>query len=188
MEDLLDLHRRAAAEFDRRMAAIGDDQWEAPTPCTDWNVRALVRHLVYENVWVADLMAGATVAEVGDRYEGDLLGDDPKSAWQDALRTALEELSVPGALERTVHLSYGDERASEYLAQLTLDHAVHGWDLARAIGADDALDAELVEHLWTVWSPRSEMIGGSGVFAPPVDVAPGADSQTRLLGLLGRRR
>ena len=188
MDDILDLHRRAAAEFDRRIAAIGEDQWDRPTPCTDWNVRDLVRHLVYENVWVPDLMAGATVAEVGDRYEGNLLGDDPKGAWQDALRTAIDELSAAGALDRTVHLSYGDELAGEYLAQLTLDHAVHAWDLAQAIGAAGDLDPELVEHLWQVWSPRGEMIRGSGVFADEVDVPADADTQTRLLGLLGRRR
>ena len=67
------LHRRAVGEFDARVRAVGDDQWELPTPCSDWNVRQLVNHLVYEDRWTVPLMEGTTLALVGDRYEGDLL-------------------------------------------------------------------------------------------------------------------
>ena len=76
--DQAELHRRAVEEFDARVRAVGDDQWELPTPCADWNVRQLVNHLVYENRWTVPLMEGSTIAEVGDRYEGDLLGDAPR--------------------------------------------------------------------------------------------------------------
>src|SRR5829696_6235060 len=91
------LHRRAVEEFDARVRAVGDDQWELPTPCSDWNVRQLVNHLVYENRWTVPLMGGSTIAEVGDRYEGDLLGDDPKGAWAESSAEAVAAVRADGA-------------------------------------------------------------------------------------------
>ena len=84
MSDLLDFQQRATEEFDRRVAATTDDKWKRPTPCADWDVRALVNHVVYEDLWAPHLARGETVEQVGDRYEGDQLGSDPKAAWRDA--------------------------------------------------------------------------------------------------------
>src|SRR5687768_7894270 len=183
-----ELYEKAADEFERRVERIGDDDWGRPTPCTDWDVRALVNHLVYENLWVPELMAGKTVADVGDRYEGDQLGDDPKGAWRSSLADAMAAVGEDGALERTVHLSFGDTPGSEYVSQLTTDLAIHAWDLAKAIGDDDTIDAELVRVTWDTYSPQEEMLRASGVFGAHVPVAADAAEQTKLLALLGRRR
>jgi uncharacterized protein (TIGR03086 family) len=82
----------------------------------------------------------------------------------------------------------GEIPALEYTRQMTIDLAIHAWDLARAIGVDDELDEELVEDLHEIWEPRTQMLAGSGVFAPPVEVPADADTQTRLLAILGRDR
>jgi uncharacterized protein (TIGR03086 family) len=187
MDDVLELHRRAAGHFGELVLAVRDDQWGNATPCSEWDVRALVNHLVYENRWAVDLVAGKTVAEVGDRYEGDQLGDDPVNAWHESLAAAREALDEPGAIDRTVHLSYGDETATEYFTQLVTDLTVHGWDLARAIGADDRIDPELAGFVWQAWKDREDMVRGSGMFGEHIDVPEDADTQTRLLALLGRR-
>ena len=77
--DVPELHRRSIDAFGARLHAVKDDQWGLPTPCQDWNVRTLVNHIVSENLWTAPLFSGQTIAEVGDRFEGDLLGEDAKS-------------------------------------------------------------------------------------------------------------
>ena len=105
--DQAELHHRAVEEFGRRVQAVGDDQWELPTPCSDWNVRQLVNHLVYENRWTVPLIGGSTIAEVGDRYEGDLLGEAPKAAWDESSAEAVRAVGADGALERGVDLSSG---------------------------------------------------------------------------------
>src|SRR5256885_10371907 len=102
--DPVELHRRAIDEFGGRVEAVADNQWGLPTPCADWDVRALVRHLVYENLWAVPLLAGQTVEEVGDRFEGDLLGDDAKAAWRDSADQARQAVGGAGAMDRTVHL------------------------------------------------------------------------------------
>jgi uncharacterized protein (TIGR03086 family) len=112
--DLIEQYRRSVAGFTERLAQIGPEQWSAPTPCTEWDVRALVNHVVNEERWMPPLFGGATIAEVGDRFDGDLLGDDPLGNAADAAREADAAVAAPGAMERTVHLSFGDFPAGEY--------------------------------------------------------------------------
>ena len=185
MSEALDMYRRSVEEFGQRVMAIGADDWARPTPCTDWNVRDLVRHLVYEELWAPPLLAGATIAEVGDRFEGDILGDDPQVAWKEASAHALAA-AAPQVLDRTVHLSFGDYPGRDYLGQLTADHTIHAWDLARGIDSDDRLDPELVRFVHDFMAPWAHEWVDAGIFAPPVEVGPDADLQTKLLAMSGR--
>ena len=187
MTELLDRFDRAVQEFDVRVKQIKDDQWDLPTPCSDWNVHDLVNHLVYEDVWVPPLLEGKTVEEVGDQFEGDLLGDAPFDAWDSASRGAMKSARRPGAMEDIVHLSFGDVPGSEYLGQLLNDHVIHAWDLARAIGADDKLDSDLVEFLYEGAVPQEELLKSTGAFGDKIEPPPGADTQTKLLAIMGRR-
>lgn len=187
MTDLVQLFEDTADLFGRRVHAVADDQWQAPTPCADWDVRSLVNHVVGEQLWAPHLLGGETIEEVGDRYDGDLLGEDPKRAWDAAVGPSIEAFRAPGALDRTVHLSYGDEAAREYAVQMLTDLAIHGWDLARATGGDERIDPDVAELLWATWSPRKQMLEGTGVFAAPIDLSEDAPTADRLLGLLGRR-
>ncbi|HEU5333460.1 MAG TPA: TIGR03086 family metal-binding protein [Actinocrinis sp.] len=186
MSTLLELHERAFAEFGRRVHAVGPDQWSAATPCTDWTVRDLVNHLAAEQLWVPPLLGGAKVEQVGSRFDGDVLGADPVSAWDSAATAARAALAEPGALERTVHLSYGDRPAEYYVRELTSDLLLHAWDLARALGTDETLDAELVNTVLTSAEPNAGDLAASGLFNPPVPVPADADPQTRLIALFGR--
>jgi uncharacterized protein (TIGR03086 family) len=185
MSEALDMYRRSVEEFGQRVMAIGADDWVRPTPCTDWNVRDLVRHLVYEELWAPPLLAGATIAEVGDRFEGDILGDDPQVAWKEASAHALAA-AAPSVLGRTVHLSFGDFPGQDYLGQLTADHCIHAWDLARGINGDDRLDPDLVRYVHDFMAPQAEQWAAAGVFASAVDVPADADLQTKLLAMSGR--
>lgn len=186
MTDTLSLHATALEEFDRRVRAIGSDQWHEPTPCSDWDVRALVDHLVTEQLWVPLLLDGATIEDVGDRFDGDQLGDDPIAAWSRASAAARQAFTVPGALHRPVELSYGRRPAEGYCQEMTIDLAVHAWDLARGIGADERLDDDLVDavHEWV--RRDADHLAAIGLFDPPVPVAEDADTQSRLLAALGR--
>lgn len=185
--DLLDAHGQAMDVFDRAMHKVGLTDWDSPTPCTDWTVRDLVNHIVGEQLWVPDLLAGRTVAEVGDKYDGDQLGDDPLAAWSAAKDVARSAWLTPGAVERTVHLSYGEESAEEYGWQMTIDLAVHGWDLATPLGADAGIPDELANALLAYAQPQVSLWSGTAMFADPVTVPDDAPPQTRLVALLGRR-
>jgi uncharacterized protein (TIGR03086 family) len=185
--ELLGAHGHALGDFDRLVRAVPDDRWDSPTPCADWSVRALVAHLVTEQLWVPALLAGQTIAEVGDRFDGDPLGADPVAAWRGAADAARRAWLETGVLERSVHLSYGTDRATNYGWQMTLDLAVHGWDLASGIDVGYRIPAELATDLLDVFTPRIAQWQGVGLFDPPVPVPVDADPHTRLLALLGRK-
>src|SRR5688500_16071796 len=106
--DTMRLHRRAVENFADKVQQVSGDQWGQPTPCTEWDVRALVNHVVSEERWVKPLVDGKTIEEVGSSLDGDLLGDDPASdagsAAQEASVAFVE--SVPSHV--VVHLSFGD--------------------------------------------------------------------------------
>ncbi|MDK1472495.1 TIGR03086 family metal-binding protein [Streptomyces sp. 549] len=183
----LEAFDRAHAEFDRRVRAVPDDRWTAPTPCTEWSVRDLVNHLTAEHLWAPPLLSGATLEEVGDRFDGDVLGDDPAAAWASASAASVPAFHRPGALDLPVHTSGGRSPAEEYAWQMTLDLAVHAWDLARGAGLDDRLDPELAAAVLEQVLPMADALQGTPMFAAPVPVPADAPAQDQLLGLLGRR-
>ena len=185
MSEIVDIFRRGVDEFDRRVVEISDDQWTDPTPCADWNVRDLVNHVTAEDLWAPLLLEGMTLEEVGDRFDGDVLGDDPRAAWSNARQgvvDALDRSMVP-----LVHTSMGRIDADEYLGQLFADHLIHGWDLARAIGADEDLDLELVGYCYQRSLPAQADMRSSGLFGSQVVAPAGAGPQVQLLALYGRR-
>src|SRR5262245_60478373 len=184
--DLPDLYRRAMDRFGANVRQVGDDQWDRPTPCADWDVHALVNHVVNENRWTPPLIGGQTMADVGDRFDGDLLGDDPKHAWEESAREAVAAVDSDGALDRTVHLSFGDAPGREYVWQLFADILIHGWDLSRGIGADDRLDPDLVEACATWFAEVEADYRSAGAIGPRPDLPDDADAQTRLLAAFGR--
>lgn len=187
MGTLLGQYTHAMHEFDDRLQKVAEDQWSLPTPCPDWNVRALVAHLVDEQRWAPYLLDGGRVDEAGDRFAADPLGADPREAWRQASTASLQAFSQPGALERHVWTSAGETSARDYLWQMTVDLAIHAWDLARAIGTDERLNPELVRRICTEVEKNLDDMARSGLFGPPLTVPAHADLQARTLALFGRR-
>jgi uncharacterized protein (TIGR03086 family) len=186
MTDIPGLHRRALEWFGDGVHQVGDQQWNVGTPCVDWDVRTLVNHVAGESYWTPPLFEGKTVAEVGDRFDGDLLGDDPKAAWDAAAGPAIEAVHGEGAMDRIVHVSFGDFPGSEYAMQMFADHLIHGWDLAKGIGAEDRMDPELVDACTRWFSEREHLYRGVGAVAARPEVPEDADPQTKLLAMFGR--
>ncbi|HZN74942.1 MAG TPA: TIGR03086 family metal-binding protein [Micromonosporaceae bacterium] len=180
------LYGRSVGRFAELVRGVPADGWARPTPCTDWDVRALVNHVVGEQRWSVPLFEGATIADVGDRLDGDLLGGDPVGSAGDAAAETAAVVSAPGALDRTVHLSFGDTPATEYVNQLLADHLVHGWDLAVASGADRSLDPEIVRYCAAWFADVEEMYRKAGFIGPRTSVGAGASDQDRLLAAFGR--
>lgn len=185
----------ASDGFARRLRLVGIGQWTRPTPCTDWNVRALVNHVTQGNLNYVRLLGGASAAEFLRMRDEDALGDDPLGAFLASVDRAVAAFAEPDALRRVVDHPSGALPGLQAVAVRTTDTAVHTWDLARAIGADDALDPSLLswidDNIHQIYANMAEtpvsQQSTHRFFAAPVgEPPPGASTQERLLHLFGR--
>ena len=186
MTDIAELHAQALEGTGTIVAGIPADRWHADTPCDGWDVRALVNHVVSGNLWAAELAAGRTIEDVGDRLDGDVLGPDPVGSYAASAKAAAAAFRAPGALDAPCAVSYGPVPGSVYAGHRFMDVFIHGWDLAAATGQDTALDAGLMQACREVIEPQLEAFRGAGALAGPLSVPAGATGQTHLLAMLGR--
>ena len=189
--DAIDALRQASLEFETRLRQVGDDQWELPTPCAEWNVRELVNHMLLGNRMAVQLLGGATQQEVIAQLGDDLMADndDPLGDFVMLAAQMQDGFAAPDGLDGTVDHPMGEIPRTMFVGFRILDHATHAWDLARAIGVDDTLDAGVVGYMWDDIQPLAATVAEIGIFGsgPSGDVGDDAPLQTRFLDLIGRR-
>ena len=178
-------YQRSVRDWIAAVGGVGAG-WAARTPCTVWDVRQLVNHVVGEDRWTKPLVEGLTIAEVGDALDGDLLGEEPTVAARAAAAEAVAAVETRLPEGETVHLSYGEESIGEYLWQLTADHLIHGWDLAAATGQDRGLDDELVDAVGAWFAEREQLYRSGGVIDARPESATGGSPSADLLIAFGR--
>ncbi len=173
---------------------VRDDQWAMEMPPTfarrdqsTVTLREIVNYHAYDDAWVPDMLAGRTMEEAGrTKFDGDLLGEDPKGRFAAIVAAACAAASGLDDLDRTVHCSFGDFTAREYFWQINGFRGLRAHDIARVIGVDSTLPDALVRGVWEEISPHAEEWRAIGVFGPAVAVPDDASLQARLLGLTGR--
>lgn len=170
---------------------IGDEHWDKQLPKgvsmnkPDIKLRELINYHAYDEAWVPGVIAGKTADEVGDKFDGDLLMDDPKGNYAkyfEAAQTAVKNLDNP---EKTVHLSYGDYKAKEYLNHISTYRAFQSWHVAKFIGVDEKLPDDVVEGLWEHIMPQVEGLREMKVFGPEVEIGDDASRHDQLLAKAG---
>jgi len=183
MDPIATRFRRVAGTFSERVAAVDGAGWERPSPCEGWVARDVVRHLVS---WVPGFLgAGAGL----DLPPGPDVDTDPAGAWEH-LRTQLQAiLDDPERSAGTFTNEHtGEHRVDEAIDQFVLgDVLVHTWDLARATGQDETLDADEVHRMLVGIEPMGDALAKSGHYGLPVTLEAGAGEQARLLAATGRR-
>jgi uncharacterized protein (TIGR03086 family) len=179
------LLENALDETARLVDGVRPEQWDSPTPCTDWSVRDLVNHTVTVNRYVAALVRGEEINR--SAFAGDHLGENPAAAYRDSAQELLQAFQRPGALDRTYSLPIGQLPGPEMVALRLVEIAAHGWDLARATGQTPDYPPEAVQTAlaFTERMPLSTAPGGP--FAPPTQPGPNVSDLDRLAALLGRR-
>jgi len=182
-----DLLTRANDGFVQRLALVRPDQWSSPTPCDAWNLRALVNHVVGANRRHTMLLHGATEDEADATRTADHLGDDPVASFVATAAELKQALCEPGAMARTAHHPAGERTGAQLLGMRVLDVTVHTWDLARAIGADETLDPDLVTFALTQRDTFDAGRSRGTFLSPPKDTSADSSAQALLLHLSGRR-
>ena len=175
---------------------VRDDQWsmamppEFKTAKPDHvpTLREIIAYHAYDDAWFPDMLAGRTMDEVGrEKFDGDLLGGDPRRAFADIVERACAAAAKGIDPDQPLHFSYGDWPARDGLWHLISFRGLRAHDIAAVIGVDTTLPSELVQAMWDAFSPVAATWRQMGVFGPEVEVAASAPLQDRLLGLTGRQ-
>jgi uncharacterized protein (TIGR03086 family) len=187
--DPVQLFERCCAATERVVAQIEPGQLGGKTPCPEWDVRALLNHVVGSLAMFADTVeAGAQAAPPDPLAEGapDRVGSRPLGAYQETADRALKASRREGALERVYPSVFGEMPGQALFGFTTLDVLTHGWDLAKATGQPAKLDPELAEAVlgFAQQAVLPAMRGGS--IGPEVEVPADAPITDRLVGFLGR--
>lgn len=178
-------------EFDRAASAaqavvdnLSPEQFALPSPCTEWDVRGVLNHLVFGNLMAHAGVRG--VAPPGDR-SADHLGADPKAAFAHSVSACRAAFGEPGALDRVVRTPLGDQPASFYVHMRINELIAHGWDLAAATGQSTDLAPDLAERALAMWHSRMAAMPRAGSpFGPEQPAPPDATAADRLAAFLGR--
>jgi uncharacterized protein (TIGR03086 family) len=177
------------------VARIADSQWgmvmpaEFSKPGSDVapTLREVVNYHAYDDAWVPDMLSGATMEGVGsEAFKGDLLGAEPAASFAAIVEKACAAAAALDDFDRTVHCSFGDFKAREYLWQINMFRGLRARDIAVAIGVEPVLSDELVQGLWDELTPHAEEWRSIGIFPAAVPVPADAPLLDRLLGLTGR--
>ncbi|MES4902359.1 MULTISPECIES: TIGR03086 family metal-binding protein [unclassified Streptomyces] len=163
------------AQFADILGKAKEEDWELPTPCSEWTIRDLVRHVIAGHVMATSLLTGEeVVAAPGDTVE----------VWAARVEWAAEG---EGALERMVrHPVFGELSGDAAVMIRWGDVCVHAWDLAQALGVDFTPEPGLAEAALEWLVPLGPGLGASGMFGEGADPGPGADAFARVLAITGR--
>jgi uncharacterized protein (TIGR03086 family) len=181
MSEVSERYARIAAGFGERLRGVDAGAWAQPSPCTDWTVRDLVAHVVavHRHV-VAGLDASTPPAPATDT--------DLEQAWRGATAEVIAALADPQRASAPVTGRFAPMSLEDMIGRLLCsDTLVHSWDLARATGQDETLDAAGVTYAFAMLAPNDDAIRGPGSFGPKIEPPPDADEQTRFLCFLGRQ-
>jgi uncharacterized protein (TIGR03086 family) len=191
--DLVSMFLTAQGAFGERVHAVREDQWHAPTTCSEWDVAALVSHLIDENQWVPPLMHGLDLESAGKVVEGSRslpvdggVGSNLAEVWDEASLACADAFRETGAMERTVELSRGPTAATDYIGEMLMDHLIHAWDLGTSIGYDKPLPADVVEAVYAMLKDFDLSAFGD-MFKPAVPVPDDAPTVDKLMALTGRQ-
>src|SRR5688500_8139257 len=179
MAEEVDRYCSLADQFGARVEAASDDAWSKPAPCEGWTAKDVLDHVVGNQRGIIGSITGTEPATDESA--------DPKQQWRDSYAAMKAALAQDGALEKTVPGPMGEMPVAMRVGRLLSSGIlVHTWDLARAVGGDEKLDAAAVKQAYSGLKPMDAMIRRPGVFGPKIDAAPGDDEQTEFLKFLGR--
>lgn len=184
-ENPLDLLRQANTAFVEVLGNITTEQMTLPTVNDDWDVRALINHLVQGSEWMAENVRTGNAP----RPSGDAIGDrSPVDAYAASWSAMIAAFEEPGALKRTVQMPFGEFPVAAVAALRFTDLIGHAWDLAQATGQSTDVAPELCEVALVMARQRLEgQPRGQGRFKEEVPVPADACAADRLAGYLGKQ-
>jgi uncharacterized protein (TIGR03086 family) len=182
MSEIFERYARITGQFTDRVHGVSTEAWDNPSPCEGWTARDVVGHLTD---WIPGFFGA-----VGVEFPAlPSVQDDPVGAWVAVQAAIARSLADPNMAAKEVETPFGTQSFAETVDMIvTGDVFTHTWDLARATGQPETLDAEQLQRMIAgMGAMPEEMMRAEGMFGPKIEVADDVDDQTRFLAYVGRR-
>jgi uncharacterized protein (TIGR03086 family) len=182
MTDIAERYVRITNQFTERVRSVPEDAWNNPSPCEGWTARDVVGHLTD---WISGFFGPQGVAFPAVPS----VQDDPVGAWESVQSAIADALADPALAAKQVETPFSTQSLAETVDMIvTGDVFTHTWDLSRATGQDETLDAEQLQRMIAgLAAMPEEALRADGMFGPRIEVPDDADDQTRFLAYVGRR-
>lgn len=180
----VELLKQADQVFRAVLANVSPDQMALPTVNDDWDVRALINHVVVGSVWAADVVRDGSAP----RPSGDGIGDrDPAAAYAESVDDMIDAFAEPGAMDKRLTLPFGELPGAGFAMFRFNDLLAHAWDLAQATGQSTNIAPELCELALAMSRQRLDGMDRANLpFKDVVRVPDNACAADRLAGYLGK--
>ncbi|MGX2993362.1 TIGR03086 family metal-binding protein [Streptomyces sp. JNUCC 64] len=187
MNDPRPLYDRAAAQFAALLETVTPSDLDGGTPCTEFDVRALIAHCVN------GLGLMTRIGEGGDWKtappEASFADDDLRRSYEEAHRRFRATWADDARLGEVFSSPWGEETpGAAVVGFVALEAVTHGWDLSEALGRPVPLDPELTEAVLPLARRAlpADGRGGPVPFGAVREAPEGADVHDRLAAWLGR--
>jgi uncharacterized protein (TIGR03086 family) len=185
--DPIALLARALGQVGAILSRVRPEQASLPTPCSAWDVRALVDHVIRD----VQRFTVVTSGRASEQHDRCVIGDDWDAAYRQAARSLLAAWLREDELDQRVQFPFGEFPVGWRLGQQIAYLAMHSWDIAKATGQSTNLDPEVGELAleWARENLKPQFRGeeGSGcAFSAEVLVDNDASLYDRLAGFMGR--
>lgn len=162
------------------IANVKSDQLTDSTPCSEWDVKGLIDHIIGGTMFFAATLAGEEPGQPSS--EG-----HPADIYQAGTDKVLTGAQQPGAMEKKYDTPFGEMSGGEFMFGAFMDNFVHGWDLAKATGQNTDMSEGHAQAIHGAFAPMMDGMRQGGAFGPEVSVPDDASALYKMLGMMGRQ-
>ncbi|EST33413.1 TIGR03086 family metal-binding protein [Streptomyces roseochromogenus] len=183
------LYTRATEQAAALIKTVRPEDLTRPTPCTEYDVRMLLSHIVGATRRIAVIGEGGDGLAVHPFADG--VADDGWSAAYDEVRVrVLEAWESDERMTAPVRVPWGEVPGHAALSGYVMEIVTHTWDLAEALGHPLQLDLELAEFALATARrvlPDSRPRGEETPFGTRQEAPEEAGAYDQLAAWLGRK-
>ena len=180
MPNPVELFGEAVKNTRQIIANVKPDQMGGSTPCSEWDVKALIDHIIGGTMFFAGTLAGEEPGQPSS-------DGSPADIYQAGTEKVLAGAQAPGAMDKKYDTPFGEMSGGEFMFGAFMDNVVHGWDLAKATGQNTDLNEAHAQVIFGAFAPMMDGMRQGGAFGPEVAVNDDASIQNKLLGMMGRQ-
>jgi uncharacterized protein (TIGR03086 family) len=169
--------------FGELLDGVRQPQWTAPTPCVEWDVRALVNHVAMGQLLFASVLRGLPPLELLAGYQD----GDPAGEFRRSSEALLDAFDLPAVMSQTFEVPFGVVPGGVMVMLRTVEGLVHGWDLAMATGQSTSFPEEIAGTALVASQQLAAGLPRGEQFAEAQPVASDAPALDQLVALLGHR-